>query len=195
MSEQLAFPGFGADVAPTDRLLFAIFPSAEAAAQADGVAQSLRQALGLAGRPLAVDRLHVTLHHLGDYVGLPNGVVEAARQAAAAVTAAPFEVVFDRAASFASRPGGNPFVLQGEPGGLAELSAFRRDLGEALARVGLGRWAKPQFTPHMTLLYDDKVVEARPVEPVRWTVGEFVLVHSLLGKTRHIPLARRPLNG
>lgn len=31
--------------------------------------------------------------------------------------------------------------------------------------------------------------------PVGCNVTEFVLVHSLLGRTRHIPLARRPLWG
>ena len=30
----------------------------------------------------------------------------------------------------------------------------------------------------------------RPVDPVGWTVREFVLVRSLLGLTMHIPLAR-----
>ena len=52
-----------------------------------------------------------------------------------------------------------------------------------------------QVTPHVTLLYDDVLVEERAVEPIRWTVREFVLVHSLLGQTRHVPLARWPLGG
>jgi RNA 2',3'-cyclic 3'-phosphodiesterase len=32
-----------------------------------------------------------------------------------------------------------------------------------------------------------------PVEPIEWTVTEFVLVHSLLGRTTHRVLARFPL--
>jgi len=47
----------------------------------------------------------------------------------------------------------------------------------------------------VTLLYDDVLVQERAVEPIRWTVSEFVLVHSLLGQTRHIPLARWSLGG
>jgi 2'-5' RNA ligase len=39
------------------------------------------------------------------------------------------------------------------------------------------------------------LLEARAVEPIRWTVREFVLVHSLLGQTRHVPLARWSLGG
>lgn len=192
MTGQLAFPGFGADVDPTDRLLFALFPEGGAAEQIAQLGHGLRGRHGLNGKPLATERFHVTLHHLGDYVGLPNGVATAAREAAGQVAAAPFEVVFDRAASFASRPGNNPFVLQGGEA-LGPLRAFQQSLGEALKRVGLGKWVKA-YTPHVTLLYDNVVVEEQPVEPVRWTVSEFVLIHSLLGRTQHIALGRWPLN-
>jgi 2'-5' RNA ligase len=57
----------------------------------------------------------------------------------------------------------------------------------------LARWAKGVFTPHVTLLYDGMSVAEQPVDPISWTVGEFVLVHSLLGQTRHIILDRWPL--
>jgi 2'-5' RNA ligase len=49
------------------------------------------------------------------------------------------------------------------------------------------------FEPHVTLAYTARDVAAEPVAPVSWLAGEFVLIHSLLGKTRHIPLARWPL--
>jgi RNA 2',3'-cyclic 3'-phosphodiesterase len=42
----------------------------------------------------------------------------------------------------------------------------------------------------VTLLYGDEMVVAHPVEVIGWTVRDFVLVHSLLGRGRHIPLAR-----
>jgi 2'-5' RNA ligase len=47
----------------------------------------------------------------------------------------------------------------------------------------------------MTLLYDDRSVAEQAVETIGWTAREFVLVHSLLGQTRHIPLGRWPLRG
>jgi 2'-5' RNA ligase len=62
-----------------------------------------------------------------------------------------------------------------------------------MTRVGLGRWVVPRFTPHLTLLYDNRYVEGRDVEPIAWSVREFVLIHSVLGKTRHIHLGRWPL--
>lgn len=48
-------------------------------------------------------------------------------------------------------------------------------------------------TPHVTLLYDDRHVAEHAVDTIRWTVQEFVLVHSLVGQTLYIPLGRWPL--
>ena len=60
-----------------------------------------------------------------------------ASAAAETMTTAPFEVSFDRAASF-HNGGNNPFVLQGGEG-LDALKDFQRDLGLAMARAGLGK--------------------------------------------------------
>jgi 2'-5' RNA ligase len=51
------------------------------------------------------------------------------------------------------------------------------------------------YTPHVTLAYGMPWIAARPVDAVSWNVREFVLMHSLLGRTRHIALARWPLAG
>ena len=45
----------------------------------------------------------------------------------------------------------------------------------------------------MTLLYDRRMVAEQAVEPVHLTVREFALVHSLVRQSRHIELARWPL--
>lgn len=193
MPEQSFLPGFEAAPRPTDRLFFAIYPDAAAAAQIGSLAQQLRAQHGLRGKPLKPERFHVTLHHLGDYAGLPQDLVEVAGAAAASVAAAPFDITFDRAASFTSAPRNRPFVLRGA-GGLAALTAFQQSLGDALKKTVLGRWAKPGFTPHVTLLYDDRSVPEQAVTPVSWTAHEFVLVHSLIGQTLHVPLARWPLH-
>lgn len=193
MPGQSSLPGFDDDAKPTDRLFFALFPDAQAAGRIAECAQQLRAELGLHGTPLKTGRFHITLHHLGDYAGLPQGVVEMASRAAAAVKAAPFSVTFDRAASFSSSPRNRPFVLRGDAS-LADLMAFQRALGVEMTRAGLGRWAKPAYTPHVTLLYDDRAVAEQAVEPITWTAGEFVLVRSLIGQTQHIPLARWPLH-
>ena len=138
------------------------------------------------------ERLHVTLHHIGDYAGFPTDVSNRVQAAAATVKMPPFEITFDRAGSFSGRDRNLPFVLRGGDG-LNALLAFQRQVFDALKLVNVVRRAEPNFTPHITLLYDDRNVAELPVEPIRWTAREFVLIHSLLGQTRHIPLARWPL--
>ena len=172
----------------TDRLFFAIFPDPATAADIARRADALRTAHRLSGRPLAAERFHITLHHLGDHAGVRRDIVAMAGEAAQAIATAPFEVAFDRAASF-HNGGNNPFVLQGGDG-LEALKAFQRDLGLAMARAGGGKWVDKTFTPHVTMLYDRQLIGEQAIEPVRWTVGGFTLVHSLLGRTEHIPLAR-----
>jgi RNA 2',3'-cyclic 3'-phosphodiesterase len=190
---------FGAIPPPklTDRLFFALFPSEEAIPKIVKTSQQLRDAHGLTGKSLSNDRLHVTLHHVGDYAGgLPNGLVEAAQEAAARIAMPAFDVTFDRAMSFSGRPRNRPFVMRGNErhdGGLAALMAFQKTMYLAMCRVGLqGPRANAKFAPHVTLMYDDQGIAEQAVEPVRWTARDFVLVHSLLGQTRHIHLGRWP---
>ena len=47
--------------------------------------------------------------------------------------------------------------------------------------------ANTHFTPHVTLLYGARGVEEHPIEPICWTVSEFVLIRSRKG---HDYLAR-----
>ncbi len=118
--------------------------------------------------------------------------MESASAAAAQVAAAPFEVTFDRAESFRNSTGIYPFVLLGEPGA-TPLRALHTALGAALKKNGLGGATQGDFKPHVTLLRDTLRVPPAPVVPLPWTVRDVVLVHSLLGKTTHIHLARWPL--
>ena len=187
-SSQHGFDGFGAARA-TDRLFFAVFPDAMTASGIAALATGLRRQHALHGQPLHVDRLHVTLHHLGDYAGLPADVLAAANAAAGSVDAGAFDAAFDSAASFPARGRAAPFVLLGGEA-LAPLHAFQRQLGERMAACGLARLVERRFTPHVTLLYDRRNVALQDVPPITWRVREFVLVHSLLGRTEHRVLGR-----
>lgn len=145
--------------------------------------------------PLAKERLHITLHDLGLHDGVPPGIVADACRAAANVTMPPFDVTFDHVLSFCRGAGKKPIVLCGSGEGLMPLKAFRQTLGVELTKVGLGSWVKSGYTPHVTLLYDNLRVARETIDPIRWTVREFVLVHSIVGETKHIHLARWPLRG
>jgi 2'-5' RNA ligase len=183
---------------PTDRLFFALFPSEEAIPQIVKISQQLRNQHALTGKSLSNNRLHVTLHHVGDYAGgLPTGLVEAAQAVAATIDMPAFDVTFDRAMSFAGRPRNRPFVLRGNErydGGLAALMAFQKAFYLAMCRAGLqGPRANAKFAPHVTLMYDPVGVAEQAVEPIRWTAYDFVLVHSLLRQTQHLHLGRWPI--
>ena len=185
---QAGFDGFASPV-PTDRLFLALFPDADTAARVSALATEQCRLRGLQGKPLRSDRLHVTLFHLGDWAGVPDDLVAAARHAAGSLREPQFELAFDTVASFAVRRPQNPFVLKSACGNEA-LRGFHARLAQGLRRAGLAQWTRGSFEPHVTLAYDPQVVPPQPVEPIGWRTREFVLVHSLLGRTVHMPLAR-----
>jgi len=176
-----------------NNLFFAIFPDSAAAAILGKRARQLRTAHKLAGTIFSTDRFHVSLHSVGQYEDLPQRKVTAARKAGDTVTASPFEVAFDRAESFSNRHRNSAFVLRGSEG-VATLIAFQHILGVAMVEAGLGRFVNRSYTPHVTLLYDDRKIEEHPIEaPIKWTVRDFVLVQSLVGRTQYKILDRWPL--
>jgi 2'-5' RNA ligase len=175
----------------TDRLLFAVLPDAGSASAGARRRQELRTKHRLRGKAIATERLHVTLHHVGDFAGLPEDIVAKTCAVASAVPMWPFTVEFNGALSFRGRSGNWPLVLQGDDG-VFGLLVLQQRLGKAMEIAGLGR-ANPHYMPHMTLLYGDQVVAEESVRPIGWAVHEFVLVHSLLGRSRYNVLARFPL--
>jgi RNA 2',3'-cyclic 3'-phosphodiesterase len=86
------------------------------------------------------------------------------------------------------------FVLVGS-GGVDRLRAFHALFGATLTRNELPCRVHTISTPHVTLLYDKRVIDEQPIEPISWTVREFVLVRSLHGQSRHIDVARWQLHG
>ena len=182
-------------VRPTDSLFFALFPDVRTAKHIESVTRTLCAEHRILGKPPAQQRLHVTLHHLGKFRGLPSHAVVAARQAAAEVTLPPFDLVFDHVTSFERRNARNRPIVLGTQQKTPALAALYQTLGAALMRhTEFGCKFIPAFTPHLTLLYGDRHV-AQDIEPVKWTVREFVLIHSLLGRTRYIRLGRWSLRG
>jgi RNA 2',3'-cyclic 3'-phosphodiesterase len=45
------------------------------------------------------------------------------------------------------------------------------------------------YTPHITLLWADRCVNEYLIAPIGWMVHDFVLLLSLAGASRHIPVA------
>ena len=163
---------------PPARLFLAALPNPGTAARIFRLADVLKRAHRLSGKLTAPERLHVSLFFLGEFADRRLCIV---RKVVGEVLVAPFEVCFDRTASFRGRGGSRPFVLIGGEG-VRQLKLFRRELGAGLAREGLRRLANTNFEPHVTLLYDAPGVDEYPLgEPISWTVNEIVLVRSMNG--------------
>src|SRR2546421_10370314 len=95
------------------RLFLAAVPDAGTAERIHRLAGVLKRAHKFDGKLIAPERLHISLFFLG---GLPQRHIRPACEAAMEVRTEPFEVSFDRTASFRGRPGNRPFVLIGENG-------------------------------------------------------------------------------
>ncbi|WP_439891252.1 RNA 2',3'-cyclic phosphodiesterase [Ralstonia sp. 25C] len=192
---QLTLPGFEATPQlPAHRLFLAVKPDAETAQHIARLIEQLRPVVGFKGKALRAERLHVTLHHVGDFVQPPpDDLVARVRAAAEGLALPAFDASFNQVVSFHGRRDHRPFVLLGNEG-VAELMAFQSALGDALLRAGVPV-SHGHFKPHITLLYDRGGFAPKPVEPITWTVREFVLIHSWLGKTRYDELGRWALKG
>ncbi|MDH7794939.1 MULTISPECIES: 2'-5' RNA ligase family protein [unclassified Beijerinckia] len=157
-----------------ERIFFALFPDAETAVRAERFGQVFRREHRLAGQPLLTERLHISLHLIGDYKRVRGKFIYAARRAGDAVAMKPFEVTLSGVSTFASgRPNRYPLVLLGESEALRDL---HRRLGVAIDSNGLR--AADQFAPHMTLSYGPDTIRPREIEPIRFVVWEFCLIHN-----------------
>jgi 2'-5' RNA ligase len=174
----------------TSHLLIMLFPEQGKARRMAPLAKLLKRDYGLTGRPFAPDRLHSTLHDLRTHVALPPELVERTRHAASTVAMPPFEVTFDRVMTFSGGEGDRPLVLRGGD----SIVPLQRAIGEAMTKVGLGAFVNRSFTPHITLLRGEGVVEEQAVETFRWTVREFALVNSLVGRGKYVVVDRWPLH-
>ena len=97
-----------------ERLFFAPRPRHIAARRIAETASVLQSDLELRGKLLPPERLHITLHLLGDVPYLPEKVVAYASQIADYVAArqlvAPFDLSVDLVMSFRRNVGASPFM-------------------------------------------------------------------------------------
>jgi ribonuclease VapC len=186
---------FGRDEAPRqiERLFFGLMlpdPAAQSATEALIESQDKH---GLRGRPIRKDRLHITLIHVGDYMGMPpQSVINTLHQAGDALTAEAFDIALDRVSSFSGAPERHPHVLLGEEG-VEALKAFRAELLKSVVRHGIKPLSRQDFTPHVTLSYADRRLPERRIRPIAWRPEEFLLIHSEVGRSIYHMLGRWPL--
>ena len=90
-----------ADDLGKSNLFLALVPEREVALLAVETGRGIAQRYGLSKTPRPHELMHVSLNGIGKYPDFPDDIVFAVSAAMATVKAAPFEVNFDRAMSFA----------------------------------------------------------------------------------------------
>ena len=199
ISEQLSFSGLGIDSPQTDRLIFLARPDEVTARCISHVAYQLKHKYRLNGRMLRPELFHLSLLHIHDYCQFPQEIADRAKEAASCIAFPPVDVIFDKVMSFSGVEADPPredsyaLVLLAS-NGAAELTALRKDLALSMMKAGIKLRHKLHFKPHLTLLYDKRHRIVEDIEPIRWTVNEFALIDSLLGRSRYKQLRQWPLS-
>jgi 2'-5' RNA ligase len=173
----------GKDQPLCHRFFLAIPPPAAEAARIG----ALRDGLGGAVGRVSDDRLHITMLIFDDLPFVPPLLAEVVKQAMASLNTPPLHLSFDRIVT----SGRNTCLVSGE--GLPALTALKKHLVAALNGVGLPPRKKWVFNPHISLLYDAHEPRTEAIMPISWKAEEIVLIHSLVGLTKHVELDRWPL--
>jgi 2'-5' RNA ligase len=186
---------FGSDTPPPPKpsdlpkehqFFYAVKPTDEATARLMDTRGSLSKRFGLGGKGVAGTRLHITLRPLPHYHVYPDHRIELFCRIGSTIRQKPFLVTVDLARSYASL-----VLVPSVPN--EQLAELEQALSSTLAEAGFS--AQWSFSPHVTLLYSDKKIPDKKVDPISWTVNEFVLIHSVHGKTIHNIIERFPLRG
>jgi len=167
------------DESPRDsrRVFFALWPDdATRTRLARATKECVRRS---GGRPIAKDRLHVTVAFLGSLT--PVGLEIASTVPPIAV--GPFALTLDAIGSFDST------LWLGARSVPKPLTELERRLWGGLEAKGFVREQRI-YRPHVTLARRARPVEAQ-VDPVEWPVAELALVESLpAGRNVHYELLR-----
>jgi len=162
-------------------LYFALQPPPEAAAEAFARLDALRAPLRLNGKPVGAHRLHVSLNFVGDFKRPPGPVIDKAIEAMEAVEARAFRLEFNRLGSWPAGDQSLPIVLWGDEGVIGANSLYS-SIHKGMRGLDMAPRREPTIEPHMTLQYDRAEAPENFIDPVGWTVEEFVLIHAVHGE-------------
>jgi 2'-5' RNA ligase len=151
------------------------------------------------GRPVAPERLHVSIAPLMrtspvDMPDFAQAVEPLADGIVARVKMPAFDIVLDRVQTFNTKDRDEAhrryyLVLDGaDLPGLIRLNDLFR---QSLIGRGLGAAMPKAFNPHVTLFYANRPIAPRDVPPIRWRIRDVALVRS--GDGRYAVLKRWPL--
>ena len=140
---------------------------------------------------MPASRLHMSLNFVGTFRGPPTrSVMEKAASLAAKVAMRPFTVTLNHVESWKANP--HPLVLLGDDGVIG-VQLLHGAIHKALVAGTMAPRREPEIWPHVSLLWAKAQPPRELVDPISWTVREFVLLDSPYGEGRHEVLGRWPL--
>ena len=163
---------------PHEHIFFALIPDPPIVRQALSIGEDLNASQQLRERLRPGHLLHVTLCALPGYGNsdMKDAYAKAALATASSLQYPETSVFFDRATPF----GAGAYVLTGEN---ERVIGLGKSLGVLLRRAGIP--SRQTHTPHMTLLYSERQLQACSISPLAWTAREIVLIRSYPGESRH----------
>lgn len=156
------------------------------------LSQDLRRRHGLKGALTTAPRLHLPLNFVGKFQGPPTrAVMEKAAGLAEKAAAPSFQVTLNRVRTWNDPPS---LILTADEG-MEGVERLHTAIHKALVSGTMAPRREPELQPHILLLRDKTQTPAAPVEPINWTVGEFVMLDSVQDDGRIDVLGRWPLLG
>lgn len=177
--------------APAYPVYLAVLPDQTAREQMAALIRQFVSEHGFTHGLQGLDRLHMTMLHLGTWHGLPGDILARIGIIAARLDWPPRRIRFDRAGNLGREGGRRHLVLRSadRPQALFDL---RRDLVFAARMAGLSPKSSG-FEPHVTLVYNhQRPVPTRAIDPIEWVANELVLIQSIVGERRHVKLGSIP---
>lgn len=163
---QWPFVAMADDTPPqTRRLFYALWPD-------DPVRDALTQLqMGISGRKMRRDNLHLTLAFLGDQ---PAGLIDTLRGILHSLPKPDLWLTLDRLGYFPRQR----IVWAGMHEAPPALLEMHRQLSDALQQAGVTFDARLSFKPHVTLARNAEQPEDLPFAPVSWQASRTVLAQS-----------------
>ncbi|TWF52997.1 2'-5' RNA ligase family protein [Neorhizobium alkalisoli] len=141
--------------------------------------------------PHPADMLHISLLALDDPKGTRDETVAKAVAAAVEISARPIPITLDSVGLFG---GARHLALYPEKDH-GQVAQFAERLAKALKGRNVPHSYKRDSTPHVTLVYGCGRIEPQPItRNYAWIAGEFMLICSHVGETRHEEIGRWQLD-
>lgn len=165
------------------RYFFALLPDPISRARIHAWAERKLGPEGIQGP----DRLHLTLAITPDFAAPQPRLADALARAGERANGTSFDLLLDKLSIGARSVAVRPAHIQ------LPLRSLQARIVRAMHANGGNIRSGWTFSPHLTLAYRTSRPSTQPVKDRGWRVHEFVLIHSLVGLTRHELLGRWPL--